>query len=142
MDRVGGAGAVLKSFFKSCVIVAVALALLGTTEIKEPVAAGIGLQAVPTERGEVVVLAVLRDSPAHLAGIKPGDLILQVDGQRLAGTDFLTITTQLLRGMVGTFVELTYQRPGVFGTFSVKLERKTLITAPVNLPGVKMYQGE
>ncbi len=119
-------------------VIVLALALLGTTEVKEPVAAGVGLQVVPTERGEVVVLAVLKGSPAGTAGLLAGDLILQVDGQRLVGTDFVAVTSQLLRGKAGTYVELVYQRPGVYGTFSVVLERKTLVTAPVQLPGVEM----
>ena len=118
------------------------LVLLGTTEVKEPVAAGVGLQVVPTERGEVVVLAVLRDSSAAQAGLEPGDLILQVDGRRLAGTDFLSVTTSLLRGNAGTSVDLTYQRPGVYGTYSVRLERRSLITAPVPIPGVQMHMGD
>ena len=80
MDRVTGVGPGYRFCLKTCLIIAVALTLLGTTEVKEPVAAGIGLQAVPTQRGEVVVLAVLRGSPAEDAGLKPGDLILQVDG--------------------------------------------------------------
>lgn len=126
----------------TAVTLLVTLVLLGTTEVKEPVAAGIGLQAVPTERGDVVVLAVLKGSPAQEKGLKPGDLILQVDGYRLVGTDFLTITSSLLRGPVGSQVTLTYQRPGVYGTFNVTLERRTLITAPVDLPGVKMHPGE
>jgi len=128
----------LKRLLYSFAWIACAAMLLGTTEVKEPVAAGVGLQVVPTERGEVVVLAVLPGSPAGKAGLIPGDLILQVDGQRLAGTDFMAITVHLLRGKAGTTVELAYQRPGVFGTFSVVLERKTLLTAPVEIPGVEM----
>ena len=127
-----------RAFLFALCIIPISLFLLGTTEIKEPDAGGIGLQVVPTQRGEVVVLAVLKDSPAYLEGLKPGDLILQVDGQRLAGTDFVAVTTELLRGNVGTFVELTYQRPGVYGTFKVKLERKVFMTDPVELPGVEM----
>lgn len=132
----------MKRFVPAAILIAVSLLLLGTTEVKEPVAAGVGLQVVPTERGEVVVLAVLNESPADRAGLKPGDLILQVDGQRLLGTDFEAVTTNLLRGKVGTSVDLTYQRPGVYGTFTVSLERQTLITGPVAIPGVEMRSGK
>jgi len=132
----------MKRFVPAAILIVASLLLLGTTEVKEPVAAGVGLQVVPTERGEVVVLAVLNESPADRAGLKPGDLILQVDGQRLLGTDFEAVTTNLLRGKVGTSVDLTYQRPGVYGTFTVSLERQTLITGPVAIPGVEMRSGK
>jgi len=128
----------MKRFVSAAILVAASMLMLGTTEVKEPIAAGVGLQVVPTERGEVVVLAVLRDSPSDRAGLKPGDLIIQVDGQRLLGTDFQAVTTHLLRGKVGSSVELTYQRPGVHGAFTMTLERQTLITGPVQIPGVEM----
>lgn len=58
------------------------------------------------ERGRVVVIAPLADSPADKAGIKPGDVILEVDGKSLDGMNS-TDAVFLIRGPKGTKVKLT-----------------------------------
>lgn len=123
---------------KASLVLLVALGLIAAHPIEELGVAGIGLQVVPTEQGEVVVLAVLKGSPAMEAGLLPGDLILQIDGVRLVGTDFMLVSNNLIRGDGGSKVMLTYQRPGVSGTYSVTLVRRILMVPPVKIPGVKM----
>lgn len=57
----------------------------------------------------VIVRRVLADGPADRAGIKPGDRILAVDGQRLQGLDLGAIVG-MIRGKTGTTVKLFVQR--------------------------------
>lgn len=76
---------------------------------------GVGLQVVPVESGEIVVLKVVPGSSAAEAEIKPGDLIVAVDGFALKGSDFSEVVTKRLWGEVGSSVQLRYLRPGVAG---------------------------
>ncbi|MFO1024960.1 MAG: S41 family peptidase [Acetobacteraceae bacterium] len=67
--------------------------------------AGIGVTL--ERRGRVIVIAgVIRDSPASIAGIQPGEVILSIDGQRATNQDPMTISS-LLAGAPGTPVALT-----------------------------------
>ncbi|RPI64102.1 MAG: PDZ domain-containing protein [Planctomycetaceae bacterium] len=72
---------------------------------------GVGIQ-IGKEPGEPLkVVAPLEDSPAYKAGIKSGDLIISVDGQK---TDVLTVDALVKRitGARGTKVALVVKRPG------------------------------
>lgn len=55
--------------------------------------------------------AVYADSPAARAGLLPGDRVLAVDGSDVTARD-AKVVAALLRGAVGTPVQLTIQRPG------------------------------
>ena len=95
---------------------------------------GIGLQVVPTVDGDLVVLNVLKDAPAAEKGIMPGDMIFQVNGFPLKGSDFGKVVAEHLWGPVGVSVDLVYRRPGVAGEKRVTIERiaiaPKLIVAP------------
>ncbi|HMO94477.1 MAG TPA: S41 family peptidase [Tepidiformaceae bacterium] len=65
---------------------------------------GIGA-TVSDATGEVTIIAPFRDSPAERAGIRPGDVILEVDGQSIAGWT-QTQAVQIIRGPQGTQVTL------------------------------------
>ncbi|WP_305046282.1 S41 family peptidase [Geoalkalibacter sp.] len=105
--------------------------------------AGVGLQVVPTVLGELVVLAVVENSPAATAGIAPGDLIVAVDGQTLRGKDFAEVVTQYLWGPAGSSTVLTLKRPGRAGQEQKKIDRVVLKgAAGKKLPGVEMLVPE
>ena len=55
---------------------------------------------------EIVIISPFRDSPAEKAGIKPGDVILDVDGQSTQGWT-VSDAVQKIRGQAGTPVTLT-----------------------------------
>jgi carboxyl-terminal processing protease len=57
------------------------------------------------------VVAVLRGSPAESAGLRAGDLILNVDEQATAGQSLAQVTEEI-RGLTLGPVTLTVQRPG------------------------------
>jgi len=101
---------------------------------------GVGLQVVPTIDGDLVVLNVVRDSPALAAGIEPGDMIVQVDDFPLKGSDFTKVVKRYLWGPVGSKLTLKFLRPGVAGPHAVTLVRKALETKPVHTPGVRLLK--
>jgi carboxyl-terminal processing protease len=69
--------------------------------------AGLGL--VVGQRGALIeVRSVVRDSPAAIAGIRPGDILAAVDGQRTQDQDPATIAA-LLSGPDGSAVTLSWR---------------------------------
>lgn len=101
---------------------------------------GVGLQVVPTVDGDLVVLNVLKTSPAQTAGLRPGDLIVQVDDFPLKGSVFKEVVSRYLWGEVGTKVTLKYLRPGMVGSHSVTLKRVSLTSKPTRTPGVRLLE--
>lgn len=66
---------------------------------------GIGAE-LGTKGKDIIVIAPLDGSPAEKDGIKPGDIILAVDGQSTSGWDLSKAVT-VIRGTKGTPVTLT-----------------------------------
>ncbi len=65
-----------------------------------------GIGATVTDRnGAITIVAPFRDSPAEKAGIRPGDIILEVDGVSTEGWT-QTQAVQVIRGPSGTQVTL------------------------------------
>ena len=75
---------------------------------------GIGVQLDTTDNDEPRVVTVFHDSPADKAGLRTGDVILEVDGVPAAGSS-LDDVVERIRGEAGTAVELTV-RAGEDGT--------------------------
>lgn len=100
---------------------------------------GIGV-SVEKRGAQLVVVAPLEGSPAQRAGLRPGDVILRVDGEETA-TWSLTDAVTRLRGPAGTTVQLTIQRGGQ-PPFAVTVVRARLRIAAVRtqlLPGPVAY---
>ena len=70
---------------------------------------GIGVQLDTTDNDEPRVVTVFHDSPADKAGLRTGDVILEVDGVPAAGSS-LDDVVERIRGEAGTAVELTVRR--------------------------------
>jgi C-terminal processing protease CtpA/Prc len=83
----------------------------------------VGLQVVPTATGELVVLQIPAGTPAAASGMRPGDLIVQIDDFALAGSDFAEVVAHHLWGMEGSQVTLHYLRPGEKGRKVATLRR-------------------
>ena len=71
--------------------------------------------------------------PAAVAGLKVGDVLMEIDGEDLAGKDNQAVSN-LLRGQVGTEFHLKVQRPGV-----EKLMDFDIVRRQVQLPLIPYY---
>ncbi|MCM2263806.1 MAG: PDZ domain-containing protein [Desulfuromonadales bacterium] len=83
----------------------------------------VGLQVVPTATGELVVLQVPPNTPAASSGIRPGDLVVQINDFPLTGSDFADVVSHHLWGAEGSQVVIHYLRPGESGRKSATLRR-------------------
>jgi carboxyl-terminal processing protease len=72
---------------------------------------GIGAQVNMNKDNQPVIVAPLENSPAQKAGIKTGDIILEVDGKSTEGLSLLEVVLNI-RGPAGTTVKLTVQHEG------------------------------
>ena len=82
---------------------------------------GVGMTVVERKRG-LLVGGVFKDSPAKRIGIKPGDLIIAVNGRSIAG-ESSDVSTARIKGRPGTYVRLTIRAPrGTTRTLRVKRE--------------------
>jgi carboxyl-terminal processing protease len=82
---------------------------------------GIGA-TVDLVEGHLLIVRVLPNSPALTVGLKPGDAVLEVDGQPLEGKTIVEAIS-LIRGPRGTVVRLKVQREGVAEPFIVPITR-------------------
>jgi carboxyl-terminal processing protease len=71
---------------------------------------GVGMQVGP-RNNKVIVIAPFTGAPAYRAGIRPGDIIIAVDGKQ---TDNMSTSdvAELLKGPKGTTVKITVLREG------------------------------
>jgi carboxyl-terminal processing protease len=90
---------------------------------------GLGIE-VTQENGFVKVVAPIEGTPADRAGVQPGDLITQVDGESVMGMT-LNEAVDLMRGPVGSEITITITREGTPDPFDVKLTRETITISPV-----------
>jgi carboxyl-terminal processing protease len=91
---------------------------------------GIGAE-VQARNGNVVIVAPLDGSPAQKAGLRPGDIILKVDGKPV--TDVANAVA-LIIGPAGTSVTLTIQNS------SGENKDVTLVRATINLVSITWSQ--
>lgn len=78
---------------------------------------GIGAQLGLKEK-KIVVIAPLKNSPSEKAGVKPGDVVVEVDGKSTSGWT-LPQAVSKIRGPKGTTVKLTVERKGNKQTFNI-----------------------
>lgn len=89
---------------------------------------GIGVE-IEIIDGLLTVVAPLENSPAQKAGVKSGDVIVEVDKTKLDGLSF-NETLQRIRGKVGTKVTLTIVRSGVDEKIDIPITRD-IVKIPV-----------
>lgn len=83
--------------------------------------AGLGIE-VSMENGFIKVIAPIDDSPAQKAGLKAGDLIIQLDKKPVKGLD-LNQAIERMRGPVGTSIDLTVLRQGQAAPLELTIKR-------------------
>jgi len=84
---------------------------------------GLGIE-VSMENGLVKVISPIDDTPAARAGLKPGDLITQLDGRPVQGMT-LPQAVDRMRGPINSDIKLTIRRKGR-DPFDVQLTRATI----------------
>jgi len=82
---------------------------------------GVGIE-IGMEKGRPVVISPIEGTPAFKAGIKPGDVILEIDGEDTSNMSLIDVV-QRIRGKVGTKVQLTIYRKGMEKPMKIELER-------------------
>lgn len=99
--------------------------------------AGIGVQLIadPTT-GNIVVLNVVPDGPAEKGGILPGDVILQVDSDDMAGSTAEVVAAKC-RGDMGTEVTLAIQHGSDGGNGRSPIEKLSVTRSPIKTTSVK-----
>src|SRR5581483_123158 len=92
---------------------------------------GVGMQVGP-RNNKVIVIAPFVGTPAYRAGIRPGDVIIAVDGKP---TDNLTTgeVADLLKGPKGTTVRITILREGSEKPLEFSVVRDEIPRASVDL---------
>ena len=87
------------------------------------------------KKNHVVINAPYEGMAAHKAGLKPGDVLLEIDGKDLTGKTTEQVS-ELLRGEPGTSFVLKYERPGVVEPQTVKITRENIQTPAVPYYGM------
>ncbi|MBR6504010.1 MAG: S41 family peptidase [Firmicutes bacterium] len=85
---------------------------------------GIGVTMAASESGYIQIVSVMEDSPAEEAGLREGDLILEVNGKSYMGVDLEEAATHI-KGESGTSVKLLIQRKD-------QQKEYTITRAPIN----------
>jgi carboxyl-terminal processing protease len=85
---------------------------------------GLGIE-VGMEDGFVKVISPIEDTPAHKAGIKPGDLIIKLDETPVKGMT-LNDAVKKMRGKPNTAITLTITRKGESAPLIVTLTRAVI----------------
>ncbi|HEX9666701.1 MAG TPA: S41 family peptidase [Thermodesulfobacteriota bacterium] len=84
---------------------------------------GVGME-VAVENGVLKVISPIEGSPADIAGVKPGDLITEIDGKSTRGM-VVYDAVKLLRGPKGSNVTITLTREGE-GSRDITLTRDVI----------------
>ncbi|MCD4682893.1 MAG: S41 family peptidase [Bacteroidales bacterium] len=85
-----------------------------------------GVGALIQKQGDFIIVAEpYEGKPAHLAGIKAGDKILEVDGKSVEGKSTGDVST-ILKGQPGTNVKVLIERLGIDSPIEIELERENV----------------
>ena len=85
---------------------------------------GLGIE-VSMEAGVVKVISPIDDTPASRAGIKAGDYIIQINGEQVQGKTLME-SVNLMRGPVGSSIEITIRRKGLKKAKIIKIVREII----------------
>ena len=85
---------------------------------------GLGIE-IGMEAGVVKVISPIDDTPAAKAGIKAGDYIVKIGGEQVQGKSLLE-AVKLMRGPVGTSIDLTVRRKNIKKPLEFKIVRKII----------------
>lgn len=88
---------------------------------------GVGMTFSEDGNGLFVAVEITAGSPAEKAGVKPGDVIISVDGKQYSDIDLMAAA---IRGKAGTNVKIEFMRDD-------KTFEKTIVREHISLPSVE-----
>ena len=91
---------------------------------------GLGIE-IGMESGVVKVISPIDDTPASKAGIKAGDYIVKIGKEQVQGKSLME-AVKLMRGPVGTAINLTIRRKNEKKPLEFKITRKIIEVQSVN----------
>ena len=91
---------------------------------------GLGIE-IGMEAGVVKVISPIDDTPAEKAGIKAGDYIVKIGIEQVQGKSLIE-AVKLMRGPVGTSIDLTVRRKNVKKPLEFNITRKIIEVKSVN----------
>lgn len=93
---------------------------------------GVYIQQDPKTKA-ITISSTISGSPAQKAGLKHGDVLIEVDGKNIVGQDFSKVQP-LIEGTAGTQVTITIRRPSINQVLTFKITREQ-----ITVPGVTMH---
>ena len=100
---------------------------------------GLGIE-VSMESGVVKVISPIDDTPASRAGIKAGDYIVKIEDTQVQGKT-LSEAVDLMRGPVGSNIELTVRRRGEKKAITFNIKREIIKIQSVKADLLEKYIG-
>ncbi len=91
---------------------------------------GLGIE-IGMEAGVVKVISPIDDTPAEKVGIKAGDYIVKIGKEQVQGKSLME-AVKLMRGPVGTSIDLTIRRKNVKKPLEFEITRKIIEVQSVN----------
>ena len=96
---------------------------------------GLGIE-VTMESGVVKVITPIDDTPASKAGVKSGDYIVRINGEQVQGKTLME-AVNLMRGPIGSSIEITIRRKGLKKAKIIKIIREVIEVKSVDYKLVK-----
>lgn len=93
---------------------------------------GIYIQQDPKTK-DIIISSTIPGAPAQKAGLKRGDMIIEVNGKNVVGMDFSAVQP-LIEGPAGTKVAITVRRPATNQVLTFTITR-----AQIQVPNVVMH---
>ena len=82
---------------------------------------GLGIE-ITMEGGLVKVITPIEGTPADKAGVEAGDFIIKIDNKQVKGMSLMD-AVKLMRGKIGTSIEITVRRPEIDEDLKFKITR-------------------
>src|SRR5210317_1039496 len=82
---------------------------------------GLGIE-ITMEGGLVKVITPIEGTPADKAGVEAGDFIIRIDNKQVKGMSLMD-AVKLMRGKIGTSIEITVRRPEIDEDLKFKITR-------------------
>ena len=92
---------------------------------------GLGIE-VGMEAGVIKIISPIDNTPASKAGLKAGDYIVKINNLQVQGKS-LTEAVDLMRGPVGSSIEITVRRRGIKKALIFNITRKIIEVQSVKL---------